>query len=164
MVNTINMEVVLEQRLKLELEPLRVIFIQKTKEWTESYFNYLIKIKKEYDSFTTIDLRDNVKKNRFNDIDKVLYRQGGYNILYMGLKKFIIKEEKSAELHYSNSILKLSERIIKKGINVDKLEMITGVVGVNIETTLTDGEKTVKAWTIIAEGEIQKPHYRYLVK
>jgi hypothetical protein len=35
---------------------------------------------------------------------------------------------------------------------------------VNIDMTLTDGEKTVKAFTIIAEGQIQRPHYRYLVK
>jgi hypothetical protein len=30
--------------------------------------------------------------------------------------------------------------------------------------TLSDGEKVVKAFTIIAEGTIQRPHYRYLVK
>jgi len=35
---------------------------------------------------------------------------------------------------------------------------------VNIETTLTDGEKMVRAYTIIAEGQVQRPHYRYLIK
>jgi hypothetical protein len=38
------------------------------------------------------------------------------------------------------------------------------MVGVNFETTLSDGEKIVRAFTIVASGEIQKPHYRYLIK
>ena len=71
---------------------------------------------------------------------------------------------KAAEKHYTNSIAKLALRIEKKGLNQDKIEMTTGYVDVNITTTITDGEKVVKAWTIIAGGEIQKPHYRYLVK
>ena len=37
-------------------------------------------------------------------------------------------------------------------------------IGVNIESIITDGTKTVRAWTIVAEGEIQRPHYRYLIK
>lgn len=37
-------------------------------------------------------------------------------------------------------------------------------LGVNIETTITDGVKKVRAFTIVAEGEIQRPHYRYLIK
>jgi hypothetical protein len=44
------------------------------------------------------------------------------------------------------------------------MKIISGTVGVNINITLTDGDKTVRAYTIVAEGEIQKPHYRYLVK
>jgi hypothetical protein len=47
---------------------------------------------------------------------------------------------------------------------VEKLVVETSHIGVNINTTLTDGEKTVRAFTIIASGEIQRPHYRYLVK
>ena len=36
--------------------------------------------------------------------------------------------------------------------------------GINIDTIISDGEKQVKAQTICAWGEIQRPHYRYLVK
>ena len=71
---------------------------------------------------------------------------------------------KAAEKHYTISIAKLALRIEKKGLNQEKIEMTTGYVDVNITTTITDGEKVVKAWTIIAGGEVQKPHYRYLVK
>ena len=66
--------------------------------------------------------------------------------------------------HYNDSILKLALRIEKKELNQDKLELTTSHVDVNISTTITDGDKTVKAWTIIASGPVQRPHYRYLVK
>ena len=82
----------------------------------------------------------------------------------MGLKTYLEKQEQTAEDHYENSILKLADRIEKKELNQSNLLVKTAHVGVNIETTLTDGEKTVRAFTIIAEGEIQRPHYRYLVK
>ena len=72
--------------------------------------------------------------------------------------------EKNALSHYENSILKLALRIEQKELNQDKLEMVTSHIDVNISTTITDGDKSVKAWTIIAEGPIQRPHYRYLVK
>lgn len=78
--------------------------------------------------------------------------------------KFVTRMEKDAEAHYEQSILKLAARIEKKGLNQKNLTTVTGHVGVNIETTLTDGEKTVRAWTIIASGLIQRPHYRYLIK
>lgn len=68
------------------------------------------------------------------------------------------------EAHYEQSIEKLAFRIAQKGLNQESLTVTTSHIGVNIETTLTDGIKTVRAFTIIASGEIQKPHYRYLVK
>lgn len=75
------------------------------------------------------------------------------------------KEVKYAELHYESSIQKLAARLEKKGVTEDFI-IQTSRIGVNIETVITskDGKITVKAWTIIAEGPIQKPHYRYLVK
>ena len=65
--------------------------------------------------------------------------------------------------HYEDSIAKLAARIEAKGLNVSNLKVKTSHIGVNIETVLTDGSKTVKAFTIIAEGQVQRPHYRYLV-
>jgi hypothetical protein len=82
----------------------------------------------------------------------------------MGIDKFIDKELKKAELHYESSLLKLAYKIELKKIDIHNMSVVTGHVGVNIDMTLTDGEKTVKAFTIIAEGQIQRPHYRYLVK
>ena len=69
-----------------------------------------------------------------------------------------------ANQHYENSIVKLAARIQKKGLDESNLTMETSHIGVNIETILTDGQKTVRAFTIIAAGVVQKPHYRYLIK
>mgnify|MGYP003418015055 CR=1 FL=1 len=86
------------------------------------------------------------------------------NIAYQTESRYVDKAIKSAEKHYEQSIIKLALRIESKGLDVTQLKTQTAHVGVNIETILTDGNLTVKAWTIIAEGPIQQPHYRYLVK
>lgn len=86
------------------------------------------------------------------------------DIARLTVENYTAKCLKKAELHFLASVEKLAGRITKKGLNLDNLEMKTGRVGVNIETLFSDGNKTVKAWTIVASGEIQQPHFRYLVK
>lgn len=86
------------------------------------------------------------------------------SIAYQTEPRYVDKAIKSAEKHYEKSIIKLALRIESKGLDIAQLKTQTSHVGVNIETILTDGNLTVKAWTIIAEGPIQQPHYRYLVK
>jgi hypothetical protein len=96
-------------------------------------------------------------------VEKFLWKQG-HSIIQSGVEKFVEKQVKEAGEHYESSILKLSAKIEKKGLNIENLEVKSGRVGVNFETTLTDGEKIVRAFTIVASGDIQKPHYRYLIK
>jgi hypothetical protein len=86
------------------------------------------------------------------------------SFISLGLDKNVADAKKYAILHYENSISKLASRIETKNLNVSKLEIIKSKIGLNLEMTLTDGIVTVRAWTIVAEGEIQRPHYRYLVK
>lgn len=167
--------------LKKETETLKIQYIAKTKEWAR-------------DRFDVIMARsgwDNLQWCNFFGLTQEVYNKGGlsefrsfpkgfYNtkqsreyarlqdqvskVKKMGVEEFMLTEEKKAELHYEGSIVKLANRIEKKGLNINKLVVETSHIGVNINTTLTDGEKTVKAFTIIASGEIQRPHYRYLVK
>jgi len=87
-----------------------------------------------------------------------------FTIVNGGFDKYLAKELKYAEMHYESSVIKLANRIEKKGLDIDNLSVTTSHIGVNINTTLTDGEKTVRAFTIVASGDIQRPHYRYLVK
>ena len=78
--------------------------------------------------------------------------------------KFMDREMAHAEDHYEASIFKLADRLLKKGLDVENLEMTTAMMGLNIDTVITDGKKTLHAYTIIAGGPIQRPHYRYLIK
>lgn len=107
----------------------------------------------------------NSKDYKEREILMDIVNMGNYRgILNKGKQKFINSEKIKSENHYQQSILKLADRIEKKGLQKENLKFHTKEIGVNIETILTDGIKTVKAWTITAEGPIQRPHYRYLVK
>ena len=77
---------------------------------------------------------------------------------------YIVECIDNAKKHYNQSIEKLALRIRKKELNESNLKCTTSHVDVNISTTISDGNKTVRAWTIIAEGPIIRPHYRYLIK
>ena len=70
----------------------------------------------------------------------------------------------NAKKHFASSIEKLAYRLLEKGLNLDNLSFDTSHVDANISTTINDGDKSVRAWTIIASGEVQRPHYRYLIK
>lgn len=74
-------------------------------------------------------------------------------------------EVRHAEEHYKSSIMKLASRLRAKGI-VDGSEFVitNEQIGVNLHMTIRHGEQITKAWTIVAEGPIQRAHYRYLVK
>jgi len=168
--------------LKKETKSLKVQYLKFTKEYAKSEFEYqeTLKMMQYYErvkflGYELIEVTDKYNgriTQRFNDEH---YRNGDNQrltrsidkmnkIVSMGLSKYIEKMEENAILHYEDSIIKLATRIEKKELNKSNLTVKTSHVGVNIETTLTDGIKTVRAFTIIASGEVQKPHYRYLIK
>jgi hypothetical protein len=86
-------------------------------------------------------------------------------ILGLGLDKYKANEVKDAERHYEASIEKLSMKLNEKGI-VDESEftVTSGRIGENFECNIHHEHGLTKAWTILASGPIQRPHYRYLVK
>lgn len=99
-----------------------------------------------------------LSKEGYNQRDKV------WSLRNLGYALYMQKQNDAAEAHYENSIEKLAYRIMKKGLNTNNLKTTTSWIDQNINTTLTDGVKTVRAWTIVASGIVQKPHYRYLIK
>jgi hypothetical protein len=171
------------QILKSETQSLKEQYLLKTKEWSINYYNS-IEVKKtwkEVDWCKYFNLEPRVANahgpasqqfltfpsgfyNTSNSKEYRKLRNEIHSLLTMGLEKYIAKELKYAEMHYETSIEKLAFRIEKKGLNQEKLNVVTSHIGININTTLTDGDKIVRAFTIIAEGEIQRPHYRYLIK
>ena len=150
--------------LEKETESLKIQFV-------EMNINYA---KKQFKTFSESEYLHSILKTT----GKLVYyrKQSGktraedsrlskmISILNQGEENYINKVEKESITHYENSILKLARRIQLKGLNESNLKIVTSHIDVNIETTLTDGEKKVRAFTIIAGGNVQRPHYRYLIK
>lgn len=84
--------------------------------------------------------------------------------LILGKTKFLEEVEKKANNHFLKATEKLADRIEDKGLDMGNLTVSWASIGINIEATICDGEKSVQAYTIVASGPIQKPHYRYLVR
>lgn len=167
--------------LRNETQTLKVQYLESTRKWAENSYNYAVTRSKwseqtwcEYFGLTS-EVRNpgtsiefySFPKGFHNTANSKTYRKIRDEIsslMRMGFDKFLEKEIKKAENHYENSLQKLTARIQLKGLDVDNMKITSGRVGVNIDITLTDGDKTVRAYTIVAEGDIQRPHYRYLVK
>jgi len=167
--------------LRKETESLKIQHLESTRKWVENGYNSAVTRSKWNEqtwceSFgLTPEVRNPGTKLEFYSFPKGFHntthskkykkmREEISSIMRIGFDQYLKKEIKKAENHYESSLQKLTSRIQLKGLNVENLKIISGTVGVNINITLTDGDKTVRAYTIVAEGEIQKPHYRYLVK
>jgi hypothetical protein len=161
-------------------QSLKTIYLQKTKEYAEREFARMEEMVKwrEVDWCKHFGLEPqpvnvgtgseflSFPKNFYNTKQSRAYyrlRDGARSAVHGGLVKHLAKAEKGAIMHYENSIAKLADRIIRKGLNQDTIVVTDSSIGVNINTTITDGTKTVRAYTIVAEGPIIAPHYRYLI-
>ena len=162
--------------LKDQTVSLKEQYIVKTIEWTEKDYKRNV----EKASWNEEQWAKHLGVRTRNVDGYIFFHDGFYNtkesktwynerntaisIKNLGLEKYTEKNVRAAKLHYANSIFKLAERIIKKGLDKDNLTLKTTHIGVNIDTNITDGANTVKAFTILAYGDVQRPHYRYLVK
>ena len=160
---------------------LKEEYISSTKKWAErSYDSYIEKSKWNQEKWCQIFGIQPRVVNEGTPNQFIAFPKGFYNtkesktysnaqneiskIMRLGKDKYIQKMIEQAEHHYKQSLEKLAYRI--KGLEMNFLEMqfITSKIGVNIDTIISDGQQIVKASTIIAEGPIQRPHYRYLIK
>jgi hypothetical protein len=105
-------------------------------------------------------------KNFYNTKQSRTYyrlRDGARRAILNGKEAHLKMAEQAALHHYEDSIVKLANRIVRKGLNQDSISVKDSSIGENINTTISDGVKTVKAYTIVASGPIIAPHYRYLI-
>ena len=149
----------LTNTLKNETQTLKNQYVKLTQGWASEEFNrlrnFVLKYQEGSSAFGS--------KQEYWDAQRKYFRLPS-SVLRNEQDKYIADSVKNAEAHYEQSIEKLAARVEKKNLEISNLKVETAHVGVNIETVLTDGNKKVVAYTIIAEGEIQRPHYRYLVK
>jgi hypothetical protein len=146
--------------LKSQTASLKVQYLEMTEIWASENFDRMMSSDFLYRHESGKYFQKRYGKTRAEDamIRKTV------NTINKGKSAYVSEMRSSADDHYENSILKLAHRITKKELIQEQLEVKTSHIGVNIETTLTDGIKTVRAFTIIASGSVQRPHYRYLIK
>lgn len=167
--------------LKEETRQLKIDYIEKTVVWADKDFDSYIEKSKwneerwaKYLGVPTEERKDykgniiislgrnfyNTKAARVLDREKSEIRR----VLAAGKAKYIETALKEANDHYEDSVHKLADRIVKKNMNTDMISVKSSYINHNLEATFTDGEKTVRAFTVLAFGPIQRPHYRYLIK
>jgi hypothetical protein len=151
--------------LRVATQELKANYIVKTKETAKRMFDNAIekipslKVAKE----TAWQNYRAGSTDRYEYFQLVKTIEKLENITEKGFESFLNSELKHAELHYECSLTKLAERLVAKGIS-ENYVIKSGYVGINFEVTITHELGQVKAWTIIAEGQIIRAHYRYLVK
>lgn len=150
----------IEQTTKFKEE-----YLLRTQQWAKSRFVQMQRL-------TEIEI---VRERGVAIGDKIGHSKASYaywnmirSVVRGGLESYLSKANEDAELHYTSSIKKLVNRIVKKNLNLSNITINTdytrfGSDG-SLETIITDGTTTIKAWTILACGEINAPHYRYLIK
>ncbi len=112
-----------------------------------------------YNTLHRLEIAGGSRKRR--DILRKTY----YKFTRVSRNNYIDKRRKAAEEHYHNSIMKLAMKLRDKGMELGQVKIHSIDINNNgIDIVLTDGQNTVRAWTIIASGPIQRPHFRYLVK
>jgi len=136
-------------------------------EWSEQ----------QWAEFLGIETR--IVQGRFGKSDWVTFHKGFYNtkkartyetarnksnrIARMLLIDYVESEVEKAKAHFESALEKLAYRLEAKGMTASA-QISSQHVGVNYEAVIKQDNKVVRAWTIIASGEVQRPHYRYLIK
>lgn len=165
----------LVNQLKEATKELKEVYLEKCKDSAKRAYEYNEKVASlnilevALENYG-VDLRVLKSISRIEDkaIREKVFAENGRilrarDFTSISFEKYLENEIKAANEHYESSVYKLAGRVQAKGLEKE-LTITGGRLGLNFEVTITDGVKTVRAWTIIAEGEIQRPHYRYLVK
>jgi len=90
-------------------------------------------------------------------------RNASFRIARMLLIDYVNSEVEKAKAHFESALQKLAYRLAAKGMTASA-HISSQHVGVNYEAVIKQDDKVVRAWTIIASGAVQRPHYRYLIK
>lgn len=167
--------------LKVHTKELKYAYIERTKQYANGMYDVCVEKSKWTDKqwyekynvmyevrrpgttmeFVTVAVSDHYSKKHsrmLNDQSKVK------DTLHLGREKFVEKRVKEAEYHYEDSMVRLCKKLNEVGVMEETDFTVTSqVLNDNFECYITHPNGVVKAWTIIAGGPIQQPHYRYLV-
>jgi len=138
------------------------IYIEQTAKWAvKKVAQNIARLEKYHNWFKDIPMKDRKYTREYYTERKWVHSAQGY---FFSHDEFLSRAIDGACEHYRGSLVKLAIRAIGKGLNQDKCSVKYGRVDVNITCTITDGTQKVNAFTVMASGPIQCPHYRFLVK
>ena len=167
------------QAYELQLQELKQQLIEGTKQMADAYFERIEKWARvtfarymEQSKWTNEQWREKYPRNAYfkGNVYVVLSIEGNREMaetqkaIQLGESNYLQAQLKMAHDHYFACIEKLLARIQEKGLKLGQITIQTATISRNLNTTITDGEQTITAQTIFANGEIVRPHYRYLVK
>lgn len=141
------------EKLTIETKDLKISYLAKTEDYAIRQFAELKKEVADHNANYNVN-----NERRIYSFPACVLNSNGK------VEEYVKIALKKANEHYTNSIEKLAFRIAQKGLDLNNLKMESNYLDPNMHTHITDGKITVRAFTIIAEGIVQKPHYRYLIK
>lgn len=147
-------------------------FITLTKESAKRRFAFYEKINSlKYEEL--VEKYKHLSINRFSKTPIVMLSKEGSKVkeaagkaIRMGYQAFSELAVDKSRQHYVHSAEKLEYRLTKKGISYEQMEVSHARIdnAGNIEIVFRGNGQIVRAWTIIAQGPIRSPHYRYLIR
>lgn len=164
-----SVDVDLVNKLMSQTEDFKNTYIENTKSWSIKSFEGISKMTEEG------IINNRGVSTTFNGVTRMSHSKASYAyfkkisaIIYNGMDNYVSNKVKEAEMHYIQSIKKLAHKIKAKGLEISKVEVDSNytkfAIDNSMEVVISDGTMTVRAWTILAMGEINAPHYRYLIK
>jgi hypothetical protein len=157
-----------------QTQDLKESYISKTKEYAKNFYGFAEKengfsLKEWCEKFGIgFDGKNPIVKTREENEKWGRLIERRYEVKLLTDKGFTAFEEKEvtqAINHYNNSIEKLCFRLNRLGVvDGSEFKIENPRLGINMELYIYYPGGVVHAYTIIAEGPIQRPHYRYLIK
>lgn len=167
------------EKLREATTELKTLYIERTIVWAEERYIKALKDSKKTDKqwLDEWEIEYNIVEQYGKKYYKIKQETSSFKeqemqrakseakyIVSFTQEKYIDDCRKKAERHYEGSLIKLCDRLHTKGIKDDsEFEITYGRIGVNFEITIAHHDVITYARTIIAEGPVQCPHYRYLV-
>ncbi len=163
--------------LRRKLEELRLFHIQQCKAQAEDEVRYIIenyrKIAKMSDNDEQAMIFEYLERLKKANPNKKFSKSDAYDVYnnqkrlatdYNAGVRYVEREIASAKRYFEGCLRALATRIEEKGLNVQSLNAESAFVDQKlINVWLRDGVKSVHARAIIASGEIQRPHYRFII-
>lgn len=162
-----------------QTQDLKEAYITRTIEWAKVRFEDMVNLidrpaeewYNDYRILYTIDLEtrvievDTIEYNRPNLNAMRKAKERMYYVVEKGIAAYEKEKVEAAKMHYEGSIMKLANRLNAKGVTDDtEVTINSGHIGQNFECYIKWSGGYLTAWTIIASGPVQAPHYRYLIK